>query len=70
MKDYLLISNTKDNKLKGNLLDLISFKIEKSINESIFYKELSPGKAYEWELTPKRYNQKLKNLMSHLKKKL
>ena len=68
MKDYLLISNTKDNKLKGNLLDLISFKIEKSINESIFYKELSPGKAYEWELTPKRYNQKLKNLMSHLKK--
>ena len=68
MKDYLLISNTRDSKLKGKFLDLISSHVEESLNESIVYKELSPGKAYEWELTPNKVNKKFKNMLSFLKK--
>ena len=68
MEDYLLISNTRDNKIKRNLLDSISFNIEKILNKSVYYKELSPEKAYEWELTPSKYPRKLKDFISHLKK--
>ena len=68
MKDYLLISNTKDSKLRGNFLDLISSHVEESLNERIVYKELSPGKAYEWELTPNKINKKFKNMLSYFKK--
>ena len=35
MKDYLLISNTKENKISDFYLDLVSSHIEKSTNEKI-----------------------------------
>ena len=64
MKDYLLISNTKENKISNFFLDLVSSHIEKSTNEKVFYRELSFRKAYEWELNPKKYDLKLKNIIS------
>ena len=50
MKDYLLISNTKENKISDFYLDLVSSHIEKSTNEKVSFRELSSRKAYEWEL--------------------
>ena len=63
MKDYLLISNTKDNKISDYHLDLVSSHIEKSTNEKVSYKVLSHRKAYEWELASHKYNSHLKNVM-------
>ena len=63
MKDYLLISNTKENKITNFFLDLVSSYIEKSTNEKVSYKELSFRKAYEWALTSNKYDLKLKNIM-------
>ena len=68
MKDYLLISNTTEDKIKGNFLNFISSQVENYLNKKINYKELSPGKAYEWELTPNKYNEKFKNTIFELKK--
>ena len=64
MKDYLLISNTKENKITNFFLDLVSSYIEKSTNEKVSYKELSFRKAYEWELVSNKYDSKLKKIMS------
>ncbi len=68
MKDYLLISNTKENKIRGFLLDFISSQLEIHLNEKIPYKELSPGKAYEWGLKPNKYNDSLKKIISEFQK--
>ena len=59
MKDYLLISNTKENKISDFYLNLLSSHIEKSTNEKISCRELSPQKAYEWGLASKKYDKKL-----------
>ena len=64
MKDYLLISNTKENKINEFYLKLVSSHIENSTFEKIYYRELSPRKAYEWELNSKKYDSKLENIMS------
>ena len=64
MKDYLLISNTKENKISNFYLDLVSSHINKSTNENVSFKELSKRKAYEWGLDPKKYDTRLKNIMS------
>ena len=64
MKDYLLISNTKENKISDFYLDFVSSHIEKSTNKTISYKELSYRKAYEWELPSNKYDSKLKKIMS------
>ena len=64
MKDYLLISNTKENKISDFYLDLVTSHVEKSTNEKVSFRELSPRKAYEWGLDPKKYDTKLKNIMS------
>ena len=64
MKDYLLISNTKDNKINEFYLNLVSTHIENSTFGKIYYRELSPRKAYEWELNSKKYDSKLENIMS------
>ena len=64
MKDYLLISNTRENKISNVYLDLVTSHVEKSTNEEVSFKELSPRKAYEWGLDPKKYDTKLKNIMS------
>ena len=64
MKHYLLISNTKENKINEFYLKLVSSYIEKSTFAKICYRELSPRKAYEWELNSKKYDSKLKNMMS------
>ena len=64
MKDYLLISNTKENKINEFYLNLVSSHIENSTFEKIYYRELSPRKAYEWELNSKKYDSKLENIMS------
>ena len=64
MKDYLLISNTKENKISDFYLNLVSSYIQDSTNEKVPHKELSPGKAYEWELSSNKYDSKLKNIMS------
>ncbi len=64
MKDYLLISNTTENIINDFCLGLVSSHIEKSTNEKISYRELSPRKAYEWKLTSNKYDLKLKNIMS------
>ena len=63
MKDYLLISNTKENKISDFYLDLVTSHVEKSTNEEVSFKELSPRKAYEWELASNKYNPNLKNIM-------
>ena len=63
MKDFLLISNTKQCKISNNHLDFVSSHIEKSTNEKISYKELSFRKAYEWALPSNKYDLKLKNIM-------
>ncbi len=64
MKDYLLISNTKENKISNFYLDLVSYHIENSTNEKVCFKELSSRKAYEWELVSNKYDSKLKKIMS------
>ena len=64
MKDYLLISNTKENKINEFYLNLVSSHIENSTFGKIYYRELSPRKAYEWELNSKKYDSKLENIMS------
>ena len=69
MKDYLLISNTKQSKISNNHLDFVSSHIEKSTNEKISYKELSFRKAYEWELPSNKYDLKLKNIMTDFQSK-
>ena len=35
MKDYLLISNTKENKISNFYLDLVSSHVQKSTNEEV-----------------------------------
>ena len=69
MKDYLLISNTKQSKIGNNHLDFVSSHIEKSTNEKISYKELSFRKAYEWELPSNKYDLKLKNILTDFQSK-
>ena len=69
MKDYLLISNTKQSKISNNHLDFVSSHIEKSTNEKISYKELSFRKAYEWELPSNKYDLKLKNILTDFQSK-
>ena len=64
MKDYLLISNTKENKISDFYLNFVSSHIEKSINKTISYRELSYRKAYEWELPSNKYDSKLEKIMS------
>ena len=64
MKDYLLISNTKENKISDFYLDFVSSNIKKSTNKTISYRELSYRKAYEWELPSNKYDSKLKKIMS------
>ena len=64
MKDYLLISNTKENKISDFYLDFVSSYIEKSTNKTISYRELSYRTAYEWELPSNKYDPKLKKIMS------
>ena len=68
MKDYLLISNTKENKINDFYLNLVSSHIEKSTIEKISFRELSPRKAYEWGLTTNKHDLKLKNIMSDFQK--
>ena len=68
MKDYLLISNTKENKINDFYLDLVASHIEKSTIEKISFRELSPKKAYEWGLASNKDNSKLKNIMSDFQK--
>ena len=69
MKDYLLISNTKQSKISNNHLDFVSSHIEKLTNEKISYKELSFRKAYEWELPSNKYDLKLKNILTDFQSK-
>ena len=64
MKDYLLISNTKENKISDFYLNFVSSHIEKSTNKTISYRELSYRRAYEWELPSNKYDSKLKKIMS------
>ena len=64
MKDYLLISNTKENKISNFYLDLVSSHIQKSTNEQVHCRELSFRKAYEWELPSNKYDSKLEKIMS------
>ena len=68
MKDYLLISNTKENKINDFYLDLVSSQIRKSTNEKVSCRELSFRKAYEWVLISNNYDPKLKNIMSDFQK--
>ena len=64
MKDYLLISNTNENKISNNYIDIVSTHIKKSTNEKISYEELSFRKAYQWALPSNRYDPTLKKIMN------
>ncbi len=64
MKDYLLISNTRENKISNFYLDLASSHIQKSTNEQVHCRELSSRKAYEWGLVSNKYDPKLEKIMS------
>ena len=60
MKQFLLISNTKENKIDNNILNYLSKKLEgASFNETNF-KELSPQRAYELELKNEYINLEVK----------
>ena len=69
MKDYLLISNTKENKISDFYLNLLSSHIEKSTNEKFSFRELSFRKAYEWGLVSNKYDTKLKKIISDFQSK-
>ena len=64
MKDYLLISNTEENKISDFYLNFVSSHIKKSTNEQVHFRELSSRKAYEWGLSSNKYDSKLKKIMS------
>ena len=64
MKDYLLISNTKENKISNFYLDLVSSHVQKSTNEEVHFRGLSSRKAYEWGLASNKYDPKLEKIMS------
>ena len=64
MKDYLLISNTNENKISNFYLDLVLSRIQKSTNEEVHFRGLSSGKAYEWGLASNKYDPKLEKIMS------
>ncbi len=61
MKQYLLISNTIENKINNNMLSYISNKLENITFKKIKFRELSPQKAYELELRDEDINLELKN---------
>ena len=60
MKQYLLITNTIENKINNNILNYMSNKLENIIFKKIKFKELSPKKAYELELRNEDINLELK----------
>ena len=45
-------------------MDIVSSHIKESTYEKVFFRELSFRKAYEWGLDPKKYDTRLKNIMS------
>ena len=64
MNDYFLISNTTENKIGDFYLDYLSTQLKKFTNDKVSFKELSPGKAYEWVLRTNKYDPKLKKILS------
>ena len=68
MKDYLLISNTSENKIKDFYIDYLSSQLKKLTNDKVSHKVLSPGKAYEWVLSPNKYDPKLKKILCDFQK--
>ncbi|MDC3072094.1 phosphoserine phosphatase SerB [bacterium] len=66
MKQYLLISNTNDKIIDDNTLNYVSSQIEKNMSTKPKYRELSPQKAYEWELF---FNKGIKEFELTIKKK-
>ena len=68
MKDYLLISNTTENKIRDFYLDYLSSQLKNFTNDKVSFKELSPGKAYQWVLKTNKYDPKLKEFLSAFKK--
>ena len=60
MKQYLLISNTTENKIDNNILNYLSKKIDNITNKKNNFIELSHKKAYELELQNKDINLELK----------
>ena len=61
MKQYLLISNTTENKINNNILNYLSQKLEYSTFKETNFRELSPQKAYELEIQKEEINLELKN---------
>ena len=61
MKQYLLISNTIENKINNNILNYISNKLENITLKKTKFRELSPQKAYELELRNEDINLELKD---------
>ena len=71
MKHYILISNTKEYLINKNLLDNISFQIEKFTDRKITFKELSIKQAYECDFFDTEINMELRESIKNflLKKK-
>ena len=61
MKQYLLISNTTENKINNSILNYFSQKLGYSTFKEANFKELSPQKAYELEIHKEEINLELKN---------
>ena len=61
MKQYLLISNTTENKINNSILNYLSQKLECSTFKETNFRELSPQKAYELEIQKEEINLELKN---------
>ena len=61
MKQYLLISNTTENKINNSILNYLSQKLESSTFKETNFRELSPQKAYELEIQKEEINLELKN---------
>ena len=65
MKQYLLISNTTENKIDNNILNYLSKKIDNITNKKNNFIELSPKKAYELELQKEDINLELKRFTTN-----
>ena len=60
MKQFLLISNTKEKKIDNHILNYLSKNLEDISFDDTNFRELSPQRAYELELKNKEINLELK----------
>ena len=61
MKNYILITDTKECKINNSLLDFVSNYLRINTGKKIPFRELSSKQAYEWDCSNTLIKQELKN---------